>query len=445
MNCQDIAHILDEREVESLLAERRSDVQAHLATCHDCARDWQIHSQLVGVTVPAVPDALRAQFSPQWVAASRDGRKRRNGLVVIGALVALAAAAATLLVQKSDPAPSVAAIKDSAQTEPLVTEVSSDARSSPATPVAEADSNAKKELEEWTRGVAAWLSARDDADALVTAALLANSEAGYDEQKMVPLLKRATEKAPDSARIQAVAMMLCFAFQPCDTAPYERALRKIAPENALGWVLHALRASRAGDQEALRSALAQMSRAKTYDLYENAGLVATVSQFRNALVPFPHTKGSSQAVSRDRFALGVYWDLSVFHFTAIEKFCKSATEDEVLAQCHQVGAAMRAGDTSLINLAGISISRHGLPADSAEARSLAQQERQMRWIHAREDEIMRAENPDYPAQFPPRLLGIMADHPRAMDVYRTVLEEHGIPTEPPSDWKCDDCGRGWSH
>ncbi len=91
MNCQDIARILDEQEVDSLLAEERSGVHAHLATCRDCARDWQIHAQLLGVTIPAVPAELRALYVTQAAGVVAPGARRRGRFVVIGTLVTVAA------------------------------------------------------------------------------------------------------------------------------------------------------------------------------------------------------------------------------------------------------------------------------------------------------------------------------------------------------------------
>jgi hypothetical protein len=443
MNCQDMARILDEQEVDGLLAEEQSGVQVHLNTCRECARDWQIHAQLAGVAIPAVPAALRAQFTPQMVAASRNGGHRRNRLVVIGVLIALAAAAATLLVQKDEPVPPVVAIKESAQTEPSVTQAQSEERTSPAKPVSDADPRAKEEMKAWTSRVTEWLVARDDADALLAAAILVVFVEDDDMKKILsPLLERAAAKAPDSARIHASAVRLCLQTQYCDATPYQRELRRIAPDNALGWVVTTSRARRADGQEVLRRALAEMARAKTYDLYENAGFLAIISLIREARVPPPRFDGSRPAFSPDKFAYDAFYRALQLHHYAIQEFCKSATDDKVLAECHQVGAAMRAGDTIHTNLAGISISGYGLPADSAEARSLAQQERRIRWMGSRQAEIIRTENPDYPARFPLRLQGILGDHPRMMDVYRTVLEEHGIPTEPPADWKCSDCGKG---
>jgi hypothetical protein len=443
MNCQHMARILDEQEVDDLLVEEQAGVQAHLSTCRECARDWHIHAQLAGVAIPAVPAVLRAQFSPRMVAAFIRGGRRRNGLVVIGALVALAAAAATLLVQKKDSAPPVVAMEEPVQMEPSATQVPSDARPLPAKPVSDADPKAKAEIKEWTSRVTEWLGARDDADALLAAAILVVFDEDDEMAKTLgPLLERATAKAPDSARIHASAIRLCLQTQYCDATAYQRALRRIAPDNALGWVVDTARSRKADGQEALRRALTEMSRAKTYDLYENAGFVAIISQLREARVPPPRFDGSRPPFSTDKFAYDAFYRALQMHHYAIQQFCKSATDDKALAECHQVGAAMRAGDAIIINLAGISISGYGLPADSAEARSLSQQERRIRWLGAREAEILRTQNPEYPARYPPRLLGIMTDQPRMIDVYRTVLEEHGVPTEPPADWKCGDCGKG---
>jgi hypothetical protein len=299
------------------------------------------------------------------------------------------------------------------------------------------------EMDAWISSVKAWLEARGDAEALLTAAILVASEKqGPPPQEALSLLKRASAKAPDSARIQATAMQLCFASKLCDSTPYEQALRRIAPGNALGWELEAVRASRADDQQALRDALARMAQAKTYDLYSYAGMAAFIARFREALVPLPHFAASSPAFSAHDFAMGIYEDeLPMLRNSVIHKFCKSATDEKVLADCHQVGAAMRSGDSLNTNVMGVALSRYGLPAESAEARSLAQQERQFWWTRdALDTKLGWIEDVSIMVQHP-TLLGILADHPREIDGLRAFLEERGIPAEPPVDWKCDNCGK----
>jgi hypothetical protein len=291
----------------------------------------------------------------------------------------------------------------------------------PTEPVSEDESKA---LEEWTQRVADWLAARDDPDALIAAAMLLRA-AKPDVQRIRLLFQRATALAPENARIQAAAMLLCASLKPCDTTPYEQALRRLAPDNALGWVEEVRRASQADDQEAFQSALAAMSRTKTWDLYRNASIVSMASQISAALVPPPDTNGRSLPTPSHVVAVGTLAAMPIPAFQPIIKHCKSTTDERALLECRQIGAAMRAGDTLFVNTLGLTLSGYGLSADSAEARSLAQERNQISWVN-REANFTADE---------PGFLGLLADHPREIDTYRAFLEERGIPTQPPADWK----------
>jgi antitoxin (DNA-binding transcriptional repressor) of toxin-antitoxin stability system len=126
MNCQDIARILDEQEVDGLLTDERSAAQVHLASCAECARDWQIHAQLSGARIPEVPAELRALYQRE-VGIGAPGTRRSGRLVVIGALVAVAAAAAMLGVQLRVSRTEVAPVAVLPQRESVVATVAGEA------------------------------------------------------------------------------------------------------------------------------------------------------------------------------------------------------------------------------------------------------------------------------------------------------------------------------
>ncbi len=50
MNCSDIAETLDNRNVEELGTSERRDIEAHLAACPTCARDWELHKAFSALT-----------------------------------------------------------------------------------------------------------------------------------------------------------------------------------------------------------------------------------------------------------------------------------------------------------------------------------------------------------------------------------------------------------
>ncbi len=112
MNCQDISLAMDDRDIGASGEPERRDFDAHLATCPDCARDWEIHTRLAATPTPPLPADLLSRIrmsSP--VPAKVGGRRTSSGLVIIGAVVVLAAAAAMLAVHSMrTPAPAAAPV-----------------------------------------------------------------------------------------------------------------------------------------------------------------------------------------------------------------------------------------------------------------------------------------------------------------------------------------------
>lgn len=104
MNCQDIERILDDGLPGEVDADRRAAAEAHMAGCADCAAEWRVHQGLVGAAPPPMPAGVRAE-ARQLVAASQSGLKQRapGRLVLLGAVMAVAAAAAVLVMHVQSP------------------------------------------------------------------------------------------------------------------------------------------------------------------------------------------------------------------------------------------------------------------------------------------------------------------------------------------------------
>jgi hypothetical protein len=421
MNCPDIARLLDEKNVDQILATEQQDLHLHLTSCPACARDWHIHAQLVAAAIPPVPDELRRQFPKQLAHSFRSRLRWRKSLIAIGAVAAMATAAAMLALRQGSQAPAVTTagveqakpneVQDPRELLPLPagSELSNEPRSA----------EEQKVVDEWKRRVGMWLALRDDPDALITAAILLMSPPG-DAQEFRSLLQRAVALAPNSARIHATAVLLCPVEPSCDPKPYERALRRVAPDNAMGWTGEVGRASRSGDNAAFQWALTSMAQARTFDMYTNATMLAVTSQILAARVAAPEMAHSDWL----DVAIEAASAMPIPEIRPIMNACKASTDANMLFECHRIGAAMRAGDDVLFNTLGVRLSASGLPAESAEALALEHQWRQIQWLS-------RKAQWDDPTSF----LRAIADHPRQLDAWRAWLEEHGIPTEPPADWK----------
>lgn len=102
MNCSDIAEILDNGNVSRLDTAERRQVDAHLSGCPGCARDWILQARFSELPDIAEPAGFAALCRAQ-VARSARGGNMRSRLVLISAVMALAAAAAWVVVNRNTP------------------------------------------------------------------------------------------------------------------------------------------------------------------------------------------------------------------------------------------------------------------------------------------------------------------------------------------------------
>ncbi|MEO8315450.1 MAG: hypothetical protein ABI645_11720 [Pseudomonadota bacterium] len=103
MNCQDIARIVDTGSIRNRSQTEYGAAELHARSCRDCAAIWGVQSRLVNVNVPATPPLVATRF--QRLASLPDQSARgysRRRLVVIGSLVALAAAAGVWMWVRAD-------------------------------------------------------------------------------------------------------------------------------------------------------------------------------------------------------------------------------------------------------------------------------------------------------------------------------------------------------
>jgi hypothetical protein len=106
MNCQDIALVLDEGDVDRLPDAQRREAEAHLASCPVCRMEQQIQHCLASVAVPALPPGLAAQCLKRVDAVPFKADVRRNSRrILVGVSLAIAAAAAFVVVQVASPPP----------------------------------------------------------------------------------------------------------------------------------------------------------------------------------------------------------------------------------------------------------------------------------------------------------------------------------------------------
>ena len=97
MNCDDIAHVLDERRVAALSPFERADFDVHIAECAECAAQYRAGETVLSFRsdVPPLPSSLvdRAWQLHEARAAAALERRTTRRPVLIGSLLLLGAAA----------------------------------------------------------------------------------------------------------------------------------------------------------------------------------------------------------------------------------------------------------------------------------------------------------------------------------------------------------------
>jgi len=104
MNCQDITRLLDDGDIGSMTKRERSEVEAHLFACPDCAADWKVHQRLVEGFAPPMPAGLTERARALVAAGvTVDTRRSPRRAMLFGTMLVVAAAAALLTFWRSDP------------------------------------------------------------------------------------------------------------------------------------------------------------------------------------------------------------------------------------------------------------------------------------------------------------------------------------------------------
>lgn len=111
MNCEDIALLLDDRDVSGLDPEQSKRVQAHLHKCTQCAAEWDVHTRMLATPVAAMRPELRHDIWQALAAraVAKPSRRRYVRPMLLGLVVAGAGVAAMLVLELSPPRVNVAA------------------------------------------------------------------------------------------------------------------------------------------------------------------------------------------------------------------------------------------------------------------------------------------------------------------------------------------------
>jgi hypothetical protein len=268
------------------------------------------------------------------------------------------------------------------------------------------------------------LVAQGDPDSLAAGALVAGLISGFNSSPVLDLAARAVAGAPDRADLALVQLQLCESAPTCDPLPLEQHLRVLDPENGITWTYALLRADREqrpADWDAARGELAQ---AKRVDLYWNR----TVSHLAKAV--------AGRAGFDSGAALVEVVGIEAALMSALQPLSRACQAQElqrpgVLGQCRQIAAALRQGDTSLVEADGSSLALRLWPAGSTQRLEVIEERRVLRY---RVELMTRNATQLNTPEATTALAGLLAQYPTEQAAMRALYVRLGLKPDPPAGW-----------
>ncbi len=285
----------------------------------------------------------------------------------------------------------------------------------------------------WRNDAVRALAAKADAKSVATAAALSFTN-GFAVPPGPPsalqLIARASELAPGSAAIGWLRLQLCAATPACDSRDAAFVLRWVDPDNAAAWLAQLSAAHTEKDRVEIERVLGDMARAPRFDLYYNEIMVMMFDALNGVRHELP---GGVAASDTARLALlaGIAGAEIIPAFSPLIDSCReAAAKSERREDCLKLAKVMQRGDTVIAQMVGFGIERRLIPADSKEAKNLAERKHLLEWRLSAAGQLDHAILPWTQSSRTRTRLAQMRIRAREEDVCIALLREHKMPLEP---------------
>jgi hypothetical protein len=244
------------------------------------------------------------------------------------------------------------------------------------------------------------------------------------------LVARASELAPQSVEIAWLHLQLCAQTPGCDIRDVATVMRWVDADNSAAWMPTLAAAEKEKDMIEVDRVLADMAQGSRFDLYWNRIVVLMFDALKRKRRELPAGYAASDW-ARFIEVSGIASAEIIPPFAPLVDACReSAAMQERRDACIKLSKLMQSGDTVDAQLAGFSIERRLLSADSKEARSIAQAKHLLEW---RVSAAAQFDLPLMPWTKNARARARLAQmrlKPREEDVCIAILREHNMAIEP---------------
>lgn len=366
-------------------------------------------------------------------------RKHFTSLAIAAAAV-LVAVVTYLLMYAKPPATTAAAHHEPTAATPATNLDTPPAAEPSKEPNSASSETSPRDHRTWMRELADALIRRGDPRSLGAAALLMNAYAAElsdpTEQRdafrkrVVDLLHRAAEAAPNDVSVQSVALTFCrnSAFQAagCDPQPYEEALATLDPPNAwaaTGDLAHANTARDAARQAAALARIARAQRLDTHRIEIEALFASALESVRVA----PADRADADSVPpAQRLTTTAVNAAPVDALDGISAACTLPLPENARGPCVRATQLMRDSTDPILADEGLRLATRLAVPNSKEEADLRQANRRYNWQMMLFLRLPRS---------PEQNVRFLRDRVPSNDLREEVLLQNGAPIEPPPDYE----------
>ena len=367
------------------------------------------------------------------------GRFRNHFTSLAIAVAALLVAVVTYLLTSAKPPDTARTAHSQPVTATLAGGVSTPA-SEPREASAPASQATARDHRTWMRELADAFIRRGDPRSLGAAALLMNAYAAElsdpTEQRdafrkrVVDLLHRAAEAAPNDVSVQSLALTFCrnAAFQAagCDPQPYEEALAVLDPANAWSATGELMRASTAHDTARQAATLARIARAQRLDTHR----IEIEALFAGALESVrvaPADRADADSVPpAQRLTTTALNAAPVDTLDGISSACNLPLSGNAHGTCVTVTQLLRDSADPILADEGLRLATRLALPNSKEEADLRLANRRYNWQMMLFLRLPRS---------PEQNVRFLRDRVPGADLRSEVLLQNGAPLEPPPDYQ----------
>jgi hypothetical protein len=288
------------------------------------------------------------------------------------------------------------------------------------------------------------LAERGDANSLVTAAALRfpgtngkpklkPSSQQELQKSAVELVKQAGELAPQSAPIAWLHLQICSDTPGCNMPEVATVMRWIDADNSASWMPILATAHKDKDIVEIDRVLDDMAQAPRFDLYLNRLTVVMFDVLKSERQALPPEYAASDWARLTEVS-GIATAEAIPSFAALIEVCRDiAAAPERREVCLKLAKNMQKGDAVATQMAGFGIERRLFPADSKEARAIAERKRLLEWRIAAAAQFDLPLMPWTKNTRSRARLDQMRLRSREEDVCIAILRDHKVATEPAED------------